>query len=243
MKKPKMILFDYGHTLLYEPEFDFLRGERALFSYITKNKYNLTPEGVNAFADKLFDEIGNVRKIGMELHERQFQRMVYEYLGIEFSITYEEAELIQWNHTSTGAIMPDADKMIDYINAKGIRSGIISNIGWSGNALKERLDRLLPNNRFEFIITSSEYGFRKPSPYLFKLALRKADLSSDEVWFCGDNPQADVEGAAQVGIFPVWYDNATERDYKGLSGVSPPGCKHHYINEWMELIDALEKLK
>lgn len=240
MQKPKMILFDYGHTLLYEPGLDFLRGEKALFQYVVKNKNNLSPEEVTAFSGRLFEEIGNVRAIGMELHERQFQRLLYEYLGIELSIPYEEAELIFWNHTSAGAVMPDADKMLAYINAKGIRSGVISNIGWSGNALKGRLDRLLPHNRFEFVIASSEYGFRKPSPYLFELALRKADLSPHEVWFCGDNPQADVEGAAQVGIFPVWYDNDTARDDKGRSNEAPPECEHLYIKEWSELMAILE---
>ena len=33
MNKPKMIIFDYGHTLLCEPGFDFLRGEQSLFEY------------------------------------------------------------------------------------------------------------------------------------------------------------------------------------------------------------------
>ncbi len=29
-KKPKMIMFDYGNTLLCEPNVDFLRGEVAV---------------------------------------------------------------------------------------------------------------------------------------------------------------------------------------------------------------------
>ena len=32
MSKPKMIFFDYANTLAYEPGFDAVRGERALFS-------------------------------------------------------------------------------------------------------------------------------------------------------------------------------------------------------------------
>lgn len=127
MKRPKMILFDYGHTLMYEPEFDFLRGEQALFPYITKNKNGLTPEDIHAFSNRLFEDFGKVRALGMELHPRQFQRSVYEYLGIEFSISYEEAERIKWEHASPGAVMPDADKMLDFINRNGICSGVISN--------------------------------------------------------------------------------------------------------------------
>ena len=34
LNKPKMILFDYGHTLLYEPGFDTLRGVEAIFKYV-----------------------------------------------------------------------------------------------------------------------------------------------------------------------------------------------------------------
>jgi len=36
MVKPKMILFDYGHTLLYEPENSNLRGTEAVMRYAVK---------------------------------------------------------------------------------------------------------------------------------------------------------------------------------------------------------------
>jgi len=54
MQKPKMILFDYGHTLLYEPGLDFLRGEKALFQYVVKNKNKpLTGGGDRLFGQAL----------------------------------------------------------------------------------------------------------------------------------------------------------------------------------------------
>ena len=43
-QKPKMILFDYGGTLLCEPEWDMLRGERALFKHVVANPHHFTPE-------------------------------------------------------------------------------------------------------------------------------------------------------------------------------------------------------
>lgn len=240
-KKPKMILFDYGNTLLCEPNFSFLRGEEALFRHIRKNKNGLTPKQLNDFGQKLFEQIGAVREIGMELHERQFQRFLYEYLEIELSVSFSEAEKILWDNASAGALMPHVDTMLDYINANGIRSGVISNIGWSGTALEERINRMLPRNKFEFIIASSEYMFRKPSPMLFNLALKKADLDSSDVWFCGDNIKADVEGSAAVGMFPVWYedlimDNPWREQNKG----DIPCCEYLHIHDWDELIAVLE---
>jgi putative hydrolase of the HAD superfamily len=239
-----MIIFDYGHTLLYEPEYDSLRGEQALFKYVTNNKNNLSAKDVNDFSQKLFEKIGDARKIGLEIHERQFQRLLYEFLEIELSITLPESEKVFWDNTSIGAIMPDSNKMIDYINSKGIRSGVISNIGFSGAALTDRINRLLPNNKFEFIIASSEYAVRKPDPMLFELALKKAGLSADGVWFCGDNIKADVEGAAGVGIFPVWYDDLTvENPWKGQNAELVPSCEHLHIHDWNEMIELLDSMK
>ncbi len=243
MKKPKMILFDYGHTLLYEPGFDFLRGEEALFQYIKSNKKGLTPKQVYDFSQKLFEKISVVREVDYELHQWQFQRFLYEYLEIELSILPSEAEKIFWDNVSIGALMPNVEKILRYINEHSIRSGVISNIGWSGSALTERINRLLPQNKFEFVIASSEYMFRKPSPMLFELALKKAGLDAADVWFCGDNIKADVEGSAAVGIFPVWYeDRVIENPWRGQNEGATPTCEHLHILDWCELISVLEDL-
>lgn len=242
--KPKMIIFDYGNTLLHEPDFDFLRGDTVLFDFIKSNPQGLTPEQVNRFSQELFEKIGVARSMGLELHERQFQRFVYEYLGIEFKVSLAEAEKILWDNVSAGALMPNVDKMLDYINASGIRSAVISNIGWSGDALTERINRLLPQNKFEFIIASSEYMFRKPEPMLFELALKKAGLCAADVWFCGDNIKADVEGSAAIGIFPVWYeDEVVENPWREQNKGVVPKCEHLRIHDWMEMIDVLEGLR
>ena len=45
----------------------------------------------------------------------------------------------------------------------------------------------LASNKFESIIASSDYMFRKPNPMLFELALKKAGLNAGDVWFCGNN--------------------------------------------------------
>ena len=246
MRYPKMILFDYGHTLLYEPDWDSVRGNAELLKYAIKNPNNCTLEDVRKAAELIFGKhIESVRKIGYDISGQVGDKVLYEYLGIEFSLTPLEMETVFWNGASMGAIMPDADKMLDYINKYGIRSAVISNLLWSGDALQERLDRLLPGNRFEFVMTSSDYFFRKPNRILFDIALQKAGLRADEVWYCGDNPKNDVEGAAQAGIFPIWYDNNTDRseDRQDLITENAPNCDHLHIQEWEEMIDKLEKIQ
>lgn len=244
MKYPKMIIFDYGHTLLYDPGWDSIRGNAELLKYAIKNPNNCTLEDVRKGAELIFGKhIESIREMGYDICGQTADKTLYEYLGIEFSISPLEMETVFWNGASIGAIMPDADKMLDYINENEIRSAVISNLIWSGEALTERLNRLLPNNQFEFVITSSDYFIRKPNRILFEIALQKAGIRADEVWYCGDNPKADVEGSSQVGIYPIWYDNSTDKNYRDRSNEKTPSCAHTHIHEWSEMIDLLEKLK
>ena len=243
MNKPKMIMFDYGDTLVCESEFNTLKGHEALFEYIVSNKNNLTPRQVDTFSEELFSKLIDVKEIGYELHEWQFDRFLYEYLEIEMSIPLSKVERVFWDNSSLGKHMPNVEKMLDYLNKKGIRSGVISNINFSGAALNDRINRLLPGNNFEFIIASSEYMIRKPNPLLFELALKKAGLNAEDVWFCGDTVKMDVVGSASAGIFPVWYeDKVMENPWRRKAKAKDivPHCEHLHIYDWIELIELLE---
>ena len=37
MQKPEMIIFDYGHTLLYQPDFNTSNGNKAIYPYTGAN--------------------------------------------------------------------------------------------------------------------------------------------------------------------------------------------------------------
>ena len=244
MNKPKMILFDYGGTLLYEPKFDLLRGERAVFRYIKENPQNVTPEQAHIHDKALFENADACRKMGYESHELPLLRCKYESLNITFQIPLEEVENVLWDNTSPGGRMPYISELLRFLEQNGIRTGVISNIGWSGNALSRRINRLLPENRFEFILASSEYTVRKPSPLLFRIALNKAGLPPEEVWYCGDNLQADVFGAHGVGIFPVLYQGEFPEEPERTIRSGPVGevdFPYLHIHDWRELISVLEK--
>lgn len=181
-----------------------------------------------------------MRKIGYDIGGQVGNRVLYESLGITFSLSPVEMKTIFWDAACPGAAMADADAILNYINKNGIRSAVISNLLWSGAALTQRFNRLLPNHQFEFVMTWGDYLVRKPNRLLFDIALQKAGLRADEVWSCGANPQDDIAGASQVGIYPVWYDNITGKDH---ADEQPSQCTHLHIHEWDELTTLLEKLK
>lgn len=245
MKKPRMVLFDYGHTLLYEQEFSFLHGEQAVFKYITENPHNITPEQSNDFANKLFADFDRARQLGFEIHEWQALRTQYERLGLKFSLPMDELETVMWDAVSVGARMPNVAEMLAYLKERDIKTGVISNIGWSGLALERRINRLLPENEFEFIIASSEYAVRKPNPLLFEIALEKAGLDASEVWYCGDNIKADVLGSHGAGIFPVLYtcDSVEKSVWTANQDANPKfDFEFLHIHDWSEMVDILKTL-
>ncbi len=239
MKAPKMIIFDYGLTLLCEPNWNSENGNRELLKYVTKNPNNCTIDDIKKATKLIFNtHVQNVRNIGYDVSAQIANRTVYEYLGMEFSLTPLEMETVFWDAASSGDVMPNADTLLDYLNRNNIKSAVISNLLWSGEALQKRFDRLLPNNKFEFVMTSSDYFLRKPNSVLFEIALQKSGLNADEIWYCGDNPVADINGAVQVGMYPVWYDNFRDYEFEG-----PPQGEYLHIKDWNELIDVLKNLE
>lgn len=241
MRKPAMILFDYAHTLAWEPQPDFLRGERAVFRHVKANPRQVTPEEAARLGTELFLSARDCRHSGWELHEHQYLRLKYDLLGLTFGLPLNELEKLFWTAACPGELMPGAADMLAQLRARGICTGVISNLGWSGEALADRLQRLLPEHAFEFVIASSDYGVRKPDPLIFRAALAKAALPPEEVWFCGDQIDADVFGAQAAGIFPVWYEetsipNGFARKNAGLTITG----EHLHIHHWRELIDALD---
>lgn len=238
--KPKMIMFDYGHTLLWENDFDFRRGYRAIFEFVSENRSGADSDELWQLSEGLFKEVDVCRKLGYELHEFPILRCTTEALGIKFCIPIEKVEQVLWTNSSKGGKMPHIDELLEYLKAEGIRTAVISNIGWSGGALKERIDRLLPENGFEFIIASSEYAVRKPNPLLFRAALQRAGLEPEEVWYCGDNIANDVAGAHSAGIFPVHYDCKEVKNPRTKCDIKPD-YEYLHISDWRELIDILKE--
>lgn len=242
-EKPAMILFDYGFTLLYEPGADFLRGEKAVFPYIRENPLGKTAEELCEAGLINFRQLADCRHMGYEISEMQLNRCKYDAYGITFSIPMQQVENILWDHVSPGACMPGVHELLAFLEKQGIRSGVISNLGWTGAALKRRIDRLLPENRFEFVLASSEYAFRKPHPAMFRIALQKAGLSPEQVWFCGDSMAADVCGAHGVGMFPVLYEgeaaDGEHSPYLAKNRELRVDFDYLHIRHWQELMALL----
>ncbi len=241
MNSPKMILFDYGGTLLYEPNLNPDAGNKAIFPYISENPQNISPDEFNSFLRGTFDKIRKLNGGLLEIHEHIFLRYVLEYFDMKLSISIEEAEWIICNAISDAQKTPHVEEMLSSLRNMGIRTGVISNLCWSGNALTRRLHEHFPNHQFELILTSSEYIFREPEKLIFDLAVQKSGLNRDEIWYCGNDIAVDIYGAHHAGLFPVFYDDrsipSALHEKNDSISVDFPYLK---IGSWREMTNQLK---
>lgn len=242
MHKPKMIIFDYGQTLVNEKPFDGLKGTEAVLHEAAKNPNNISAEEIQRFADELSKDIGKYeadfeKQPVFEIHIHIFQNYLYEYFSIELIKSRLEVESIFGNAALDGEPTKNIKDFLDFLDNSKIRTSVISNIAFSGDMLKSFINRHIPTNKFEFVIASSEYIFRKPHKRIFELALRKAKLDPCDVWYIGDNAVCDVDGAADCGIFTVWYKGAISKSNKYT-----PKRNCLDISDWNELVDILKTL-
>ena len=239
MKLPKMILFDYGQTLIAEQEFDGVKGTEAVLQHATRNKYHLSAEQVQVRANEINREFGrfNPEKrhlFQIEIPNTMFTPYLYESQGIEIALSNSEIDTVFWDAASLGAPTEGIEDFLEYLKDKGIRTGVISNISYAPSVVAERINRLLPENVFEFIITSSNYIFRKPNKRIFDLALEKAELQPNEVWYIGDQYECDIKGSLKAGLFPVWYIGAIDLPYTEDENILT-------VKDWEELKLRMEE--
>lgn len=245
LKRPKMILFDYGQTLVNEEKFDSIAGNRAVLAMAKKNPAGIDEGQLQTMAHRLSEELmagmGTESRNGqmLELPASSFDRYLYEYLGLEFEVSFEQIQEVFWNTACEGHLYPTEgiEEFLDWLYEEGIRTAVVSNMMNSTDLLKKRIDKVLPKNHFEFIISSADYLFRKPHPLLFELALRKCGLVPEDVWFCGDNLLCDIQGAYQAGMQPVFYT-----PYVDYEQDVPKGISYKCVESWRELREIIENI-
>lgn len=238
MKKPLAVLFDYGGTLGVDTGFDLERGveyirQRALNSGVT------TTVELSAAWKRLHADIEMSRRRGgecsFEVTLSGIFRCVFGMTGLRFSEDTDELEYLFDQANSDHAQTPYMAELLDYLKQENIRTGVISNIVMSGNALKRSLDTLYPDNAFEFVLTSADYILSKPAPYMFETACKRLGIAPGDCVYCGDSEHCDVQGALKAGIVPVLYrsDAAFETDYSENGALT--------VNSWSVLTALLKK--
>lgn len=115
--------------------------------------------------------------------------------------------------------------LLETLRGRGLRLALVSNTASPQWLLQPVFQRQGLVERVDAIVLSSEVGKRKPHPAIFEAALRELGVDAGEAIHVGDRLEADVFGAARVGMKTVqalWFraDDAAveiEPDYQAFT--------------------------
>ena len=127
--------------------------------------------------------------------------------------------------------MPGVAAALLGLRKVGLRIGCLSNAVFCGRTLHAELER--HGLEVDFVISSADLQIRKPDARVFAAALSRMSLPSSAVWFVGDSWAADICGAANSGLFPVWLSQSEEP-----LPASPVCAK---VTSWEELLALVER--
>lgn len=227
MKKPSMIFFDYGETLIHEKAFDVEKGNMAMLRYCRGNLPS--PKQMAEIGWRISKyQRSNSKTSYVEIPETQFRQCLLDYFHLESDLNMESLAQIFWNAASPYEPIEGANEMLKGFMAADIKLGVISNLAMSSTALRQRLKQAFPDVHFDLVMTSADYGLRKPEPLLFEMALNKMQVAAKDCLYCGDTYEADIIGARTVGMVPVWFGGTTLED--GL-----------VITKWQELLEKIDE--
>ncbi len=94
---------------------------------------------------------------------------------------------------------PDARQTVIELSRRGYTLGIIAN-AVSSTEIPEWLEKDGLTQYFKVVLLSAQFGRRKPDPYIFIEAARRAGVEPAKCAYVGDNPSRDIEGTRQAGF-------------------------------------------
>ncbi|SDB66529.1 putative hydrolase of the HAD superfamily [Flavobacteriaceae bacterium MAR_2010_188] len=200
----KHVFFDLDHTL-----WDFDRNSELTFQKI----FELNEVGVEI---KKFIEIYSpinlqywklYREEKISKEDLRYRRLKDAFDGLnhnihddtidKLSVDYIEF-LTTYNHLLDGTV-----DILKYLS-KDYQLHIITN-GFEEAQLRKMTNSQI-TSYFKTITNSEMVGVKKPNPKIFEFALEKAEANKEESVMIGDNFEADIEGALNVGIDAIFYN-------------------------------------
>ncbi|MBN1933434.1 MAG: HAD family hydrolase [Anaerolineae bacterium] len=125
-----------------------------------------------------------------------------------------------------------AMEVVAELKRRGFRLALVSNMMLPGKLLKAKLQEANVLAYFDHITTSSDVGFIKPHPEIFRQTLMQSKLRPDEVIFVGDTYQQDIVGAKRVGLKTVWLNSRHEP--RAMARGNPPDYEIETLGELIE---------
>lgn len=240
------LLFDLGSTLIYfEADWTqvYVQARAALVSHLRSLGINLDEGFQEEFSNRLNQYYSERDSEFIEYTSAFILRTLLSergYAGLEDGTLRQALRAMYAVSQAYWQTEEDTIQTLEILIQEGYRLGMISNAA-DDEDVQTLVDRANIRPYFEFILTSSAVGVRKPNPRIFNLALEKLGVPASRAAMIGDTLGADILGAQNAGLFSIWItrraDTAANRAH---ADTIKPEAVIQRLNDLPALLAGLE---
>jgi putative hydrolase of the HAD superfamily len=239
----KAVLFDLGHTLINYHN-DWKDPERRAVGKVAGRVSDASPNGVDQeqVSKYLLGLLEQGRKVKLEEHleiplvdvlGNCFHRFAVEGDEELMEQCLEEFYAVLLEHRE---IVPGTREMLQFVKDNDFMIGLVSDVAWGLPSYfpQRDMEHYHIHEFFDDLVFSTDVGLRKPNPKIFKIALSNIGAEADCSYFVGNNLQADILGALNVGMITVLKESDF---YTHDEDIVP----HAKVSTWDQFEDLLRK--
>lgn len=202
------IFFDLDHTL-----WDFERNSALTFQKILlEHQVDVVLEDfLQAYVPINLDFWKLYREDRISKTELRYQRLKKTFDAVGTQASDKTINLLSEDYiihlSSFTHLFPNTVEVLEYLSPK-YKLHIITNGFREIQEKKMKRSKIRPY--FDQIINSEDAGVKKPHPYIFELALTKAQVAAKNSLMVGDNLEADILGAKSAGFHTLHFNAHNE---------------------------------
>lgn len=196
----RAVFFDVDFTLIYPGPTFQAEGYRsacaAMDVAVDPARFDQATAASSFILDEVEEQIYNH---DLFIH---YTASIIEHMGGRGPNVVEVARHIydQWAVNHHFEIYDDAAPVLEGLQSRGLKVGVISNSHRSLDAFREHFSL---TGLIHVSVSSAEHGYMKPHRSIFDAALERAGVAASQAMMVGDSLKHDVEGALKAGMQAV----------------------------------------
>jgi putative hydrolase of the HAD superfamily len=247
------VLFDMGGTLedIVSTPQTLSRAALGIINILESHDLKVlqTPREMEKLLSQGLKLYGDIRE--QNFIELKPERIWADFMLSESGIDKAKIESISEELANAWEILyferkprPGVKEMLSGLRSLGLKLGIVSNTA-SLYQVFEQLEKYGFREYFSDVTLSSQVGYRKPHPNIFRIALLQMCSDAQHCVYVGDTVSRDVLGSKQAGLTYsiLIHSKLTKEKDESLSDAPKPDYIVGDITEVLEICQDLVKEK
>ena len=134
-------------------------------------------------------------------------------------VLHEAASKYQSAVCSRVSAMPHSLETVRAVHDAGYKLGLVSNTMFAGKMHIADMHRFDLDTFFDAMVFSADVNKWKPNPEVFHHVLDRLQVPPEQSVFLGDDPNVDVAGGLQTGMYTIHY--VSSQRFNSIEGAQP----------------------